>query len=258
MNVAPVPHLEITDAHCGYGRLQVVKGISLTLAQGESLALLGPNGHGKTTLLRAITGLGRLTQGRVTMRGRDITGVKTTAIVELGLTHVPQGNALFPELTVNESLLLAGRLRRARAQRDTNLAMAFDLFPRLRERRHQRVGSMSGGERQMLSIAMGLMSNPEVLILDEPTLGLAPKVRQEMLATLLEIRRTGRGLLVADGDIDFLFSLTDRWQVIELGRTVATGSTADRPSQEQMMEMYVGTESGSHQSPHAQSRPGRQ
>lgn len=240
MSAQSVPILEVRDAHAGYGRLEVVKGIDLEIEPGSALGLLGPNGHGKTTLLRAITGLGRLSHGCVKLSGREITGAATTAIVQLGLMHVPQGSQLFPRLTVAESLSLAGRLDRARPHREANLALVFDLFPRLAERHRQEVGTMSGGERQMLAIAMGIMATPTVLILDEPTLGLAPKVRHEILRTLLEVRRTGLSLIVADGDVDFLFSLADRWQVIELGRTVASGTTKDRPTHEQMMQMYVG------------------
>ncbi len=240
MNDPSAPILEVQDAYAGYGRLEVVKGIGLQLMAGAALGLLGPNGHGKTTLLRAITGLGQLTRGSVKLDGQEIAGASTTTIVQMGLMHVPQASQLFPRLSVAESLSLAGRLERARPHREENLAMVFDLFPRLAERRRQEVGTMSGGERQMLAIAMGIMATPTVLILDEPTLGLAPKVRHEILRTLLEVRRTGLSLIVADGDVDFLFSLCDQWQVIELGRTIASGSTEDRPTHEQMMQMYVG------------------
>lgn len=235
--------LTVTDVTAGYGRLQVVNGISLTVESGRALALLGPNGHGKTTLLRAMTGLGKITSGTVELDGERIDRLATPKIVERGLMHVPQGNTLFPQLSVNGSLTLAGRARRARKARKQNLDLVLDLFPRLAERRHQLVGTMSGGERQMLAIGMGLMSDPRVLILDEPTLGLAPKVRHEILSVLIGVRQTGISLLVADGDVDFLFGLADAWQVIELGRTVGRGCTADRPTHEQMMAMYVGTSS---------------
>ncbi|GAA4082998.1 ABC transporter ATP-binding protein [Nocardioides kongjuensis] len=235
--------LTIDRLAAGYGRLQVVKGISLELGAGRALALLGPNGHGKTTLLRAITGLGPITSGTVELDGERIEKLTTPEIVERGLMHVPQGDMLFPRLTVNESLTLAGRLRRARGQRATNLSLVLDLFPRVAERRHQLVGTMSGGERQMLAIGMGIMANPSVLILDEPTLGLAPKVRHEILTRLLDVRQAGLSLLVADGDVDFLFGLADEWHVIELGRIVGSGTTENRPTHEQMMAMYVGASS---------------
>lgn len=233
--------LRVEQLVAGYGKLQVVNGVSLEIGAGGALALLGPNGHGKTTLLRAITGLGGITSGVVDLDGQRIDKLNTTAIVERGLMHVPQGNTLFPRLSVDESLTLAGRLRRARSQRSSNLELVLDLFPRLTERRNQLVGTMSGGERQMLAVAMGIMANPSVLILDEPTLGLAPKVRHEILTTLLSVRKTGISLLVADGDVDFLFGLADEWQVIELGRTVGSGTTENKPTHEQMMAMYVGT-----------------
>ncbi|WP_283135013.1 ABC transporter ATP-binding protein [Rhizohabitans arisaemae] len=237
---ADTVRLSVTNVTAGYGKLQVVNGISLSVGRGEALALLGPNGHGKTTLLRAITGLGPLTGGTVELDGERIDRLGTPAIVERGLMHVPQGCTLFPRLTVGESLNLAGRLKRARRVRSANLELVLGLFPKLVERRGQPVGAMSGGERQMLAIAMGIMANPSVLILDEPTLGLAPKVRHEILRTLLDIRATGLSLLVADGDVDFLFGLADTWCVVELGRTVGRGTTEEKPTQEQMMAMFVG------------------
>ncbi|MEU1883678.1 ABC transporter ATP-binding protein [Streptosporangium sp. NPDC020072] len=239
-----VTRLSVREVTAGYGRAQVVNGISLSVGRGEALALLGPNGHGKTTLLRAITGLAPLTAGTVELDGERIDRLATPAIVERGLMHVPQGSTLFPRLTVDESLNLAGRLRRARPVRDANLDLVLGLFPKLAERRGQPVGAMSGGERQMLAIAMGIMANPSVLILDEPTLGLAPKVRHEILRTLLDVRASGLSLLVADGDVDFLFGLADTWQVVELGRTVGHGTTDQKPTQEQMMAMFVGGEPG--------------
>jgi branched-chain amino acid transport system ATP-binding protein len=246
--------LDVASLHAGYGRMQVVKDLSLHLAAGESLALLGPNGHGKTTALRAITGLGRITSGQVIFDGKDITGKPAYEIVREGLMHIPQASHLFPRLTVRENLLLAGRLPRAKESLQENLEMVQQLFPKLAQRRDQLTGTLSGGERQMVAIGMGLMASPKLLILDEPTLGLAPKVRYEILETLRAVRETGLTLIVADGDVDFLFELTDRWQLVEMGRIVASGSTANRPSNEEMMNMFI----GSHAAPAASPDNGEQ
>ncbi|GAA5160916.1 MULTISPECIES: ABC transporter ATP-binding protein [Amycolatopsis] len=232
--------LAVTDLHAGYGRLPVVRGLSVSVAPGEAVALLGPNGHGKTTALRAIAGLGRTGGGTVRFDGEDITGEKAYDIVRRGMMHVPQGDALFPRLTVRENLMLAGRLPHAKPHRAKTLATVQELFPKLEQRRDQLVGTLSGGERQMVAIGMGLMTRPRLLVLDEPTLGLAPKVRHEILATLREVRTTGVSLLVADGDVEFLFALTDRWHVVELGRITSSGTADVKPSHEEVMDMYVG------------------
>ncbi|AOY72959.1 ABC transporter ATP-binding protein [Arthrobacter sp. TES] len=234
------PLLRVRNLVAGYGRLPVVRSFSLDVASGEAVALLGPNGHGKTTALRAVAGLGKTSSGEVTLEGRNITGTPAYTVVDHGMMHVPQGNQLFPRLSIRENLLLAGRIPRARNGRTQTLEMVHELFPKLLQRREQLVGTLSGGERQMVAIGMGLMAKPKLLVLDEPTLGLAPKVRYEILETLHEIRALGLSLIVADGDVDFLFELTDRWHLVELGRIVAGGTTDVKPSHEEVMDMYIG------------------
>ncbi len=241
--------LLVDNLHAGYGRLPVVHGLSMHVSPGEALALLGPNGHGKTTALRAIAGLGRISHGEVSFDGQDITGRRAYDIVGRGLMHVPQGNQLFPRLTVEENLMLAGRLPHAKGQRPETLTTVQQLFPKLEQRREQLVGTLSGGERQMVAIGMGLMAKPKLLVLDEPTLGLAPKVRYEILETLHVIRAAGLSLIVADGDVDFLFDLTDRWHVVELGRIVGSGTADARPSHEEVMDMYIGAGSSRAEAP---------
>lgn len=232
--------LTLDGLSTGYGRTTIVRSLSLNVGRGEAVALLGPNGHGKTTLLSAVSGLIKTTTGSVVFDGADITNDSPTAIVRRGLSQIPQGSRLFPLLSVDENLILASRTARARAERAETLTLVRDLFPKLVERKDQLVGTLSGGERQMVAIGMGLMARPLLLILDEPTLGLAPKVRSEILASLRAIRETGLSLLVADGDIDFLFDLTDRWYLVELGRIVGSGTAAERPSDAEVMDMYVG------------------
>jgi branched-chain amino acid transport system ATP-binding protein len=232
--------LSINGLTTGYGRTTIVRSLSLTVGPGEAVALLGPNGHGKTTLLSAVSGILKSSSGSVVFDGADITNDSPTAIVRRGLSQIPQGSRLFPLLTVDENLTLASRTARAKAERSETLTLVRDLFPKLVERKNQLVGTLSGGERQMVAIGMGLMARPRLLILDEPTLGLAPKVRSEILTSLRAIRETGLSLLVADGDIDFLFDLTDRWYLVELGRVVGSGTAAERPTDAEVMDMYVG------------------
>jgi branched-chain amino acid transport system ATP-binding protein len=236
--------LSIDELSTGYGRTTIVRSLSLNVKRGEAVALLGPNGHGKTTLLSAVSGLLKTTAGSVAFDGTDITNHSPTAIVRRGLSQIPQGSRLFPLLSVDENLILASRTARAKQDRAETLTLVRDLFPKLVERKDQLVGTLSGGERQMVAIGMGLMAKPLLLILDEPTLGLAPKVRSEILASLRAIRETGLSLLVADGDIDFLFDLTDRWYLVELGRVVGSGTAAERPSDAEVMDMYVGNGHG--------------
>lgn len=234
------PLLEIAGLRAGYGRATVLRGIDVTVGRGEAIALLGPNGHGKTTLLDTVSGLIRPTAGSIRFKDEDIVRRDPTEIFRRGLVHIPQGSLLFPRLTVHENVLLGSRQPEARAHRSETLELVHTLFPKLQQRRDQLVGTLSGGERQMVAIAMGLMARPELLILDEPTLGLAPKVRLEILAALKQVQGTGLTLVVADGDVDFLFELTDRWYLIELGRVVGKGSADQRPSQQEVMDMYVG------------------
>lgn len=232
--------LDVQDLHAGYGRVEVLRSLTFRVGHGESVALLGPNGHGKTTALETVSGLIRATGGDIRLDGVSVVRSRPAAIVNAGVTHIPQGSPLFPRLTVHESLWLAGRRRTVKANRAQNIDRVQQLFPKLSQRRNQLVGSLSGGERQMVAIGMGLMTEPRLLILDEPTLGLAPKVRHEIAAALHEVRATGLSMLIADGDVDFLFDVTDRWYLVELGRITGEGTAEHRPSDKEVMEMYIG------------------
>jgi branched-chain amino acid transport system ATP-binding protein len=230
--------LEVQDVRGGYGQIEVLRGITLHVCEGEAVGLLGPNGHGKTTLLRTISGLQRPRSGAISFAGTDITSGSPRTIVERGLVHVPQGNRLFPDCTVHENLLLGAYPRRARNQRDQRLALVYDLFPQLTERRRQPCGTLSGGERQMVAIGVGLMADPVLLVLDEPTLGLAPKVRYELQSRIEEIRRLGVSLVVADGDLEFLHALTDRRYVVDLGRVTMEQRGTDEVSEDEVVALY--------------------
>lgn len=234
------PILEITDLATGYGRTQVLWGVTLALNEGERIGLFGPNGHGKSTLLKAISGLLKPWSGTIKLDGKDIGGAVPRDVVDRGLIQVPQGNILFPQLTVIENLRLGAYGRRARPKRDENLARVFELFPRLAERRKQLSRTLSGGERQMLAIGVGLMSVPSLLMLDEPTLGLAPKLKDELLEAIGKISGGGVPLILVEQDVEFLVSLTDRLCMINHGAVTLNVTATERLDHAEIMQMYFG------------------
>jgi len=211
------PLLEIENLTAGYGDHQVLNGLSLTIMEGENIGLFGPNGHGKTTLFETISGLIVPRTGRIRFAGQDITGQTPQKIVEAGLIHVAQGNLLFADLSVGEVLALAAYPRRARPDKSRNLDKIAMLFPKLRQRSDQKCGTLSGGERQMLNLAVGLMASPRLLILDEPTLGLSPRLKMELAAAIAQIAEDGTPLLLVEQDIDFLLKLAARLFLVSHG-----------------------------------------
>ncbi len=232
--------LKVEDVSAGYGRIPVLNGISIEVGRGERVGLFGPNGHGKTTLLRTISGLMRPTHGRITFDGRDITTTAPKDIVSLGLIHVLQGNTLFPRMTVLENVLLGAYSKRAWDDREENLARIYELFPILKQRSRQLARTLSGGQRQMASIATGLMGMPVLLMLDEPTLGLAPKVKDELATAISEIAETGVTMILVDQDIELLLSVCERLYLVERGRVSLETRRGEKISQEDVLEMYFG------------------
>jgi branched-chain amino acid transport system ATP-binding protein len=232
--------LQIEALHAGYGQARVIHGLSLTVQSNERFGLFGPNGHGKTTLLRTISGLIRPSAGLIRFNSVDLVRCDPRAIVELGVIHVAQGSVMFPDLTVAENLLVGSYPRRARAERDRRLRGVFDLFPRLGERRRQLARTLSGGERQMLAIGVGLMGNPELLMLDEPTLGLAPLVKDALEAAIAEIVDSGLTLLLVDQDVEFLLGLTQRLGLLEQGLIRLEASASGDLDDQEVLEMYFG------------------
>lgn len=233
--------LAVRDVRAGYGSYDILHGVSLRVGQGERVGVFGPNGHGKTTLLNAISGIIRVRTGSVTFMGEDVSRTDTATIVARGLIHVPQANLLFPAMEVQETLELAAYTPRARAQRASGLEKVYGLFPRLRERRRQLCRTLSGGERQMLAIGVGLMCQPNMLLLDEPTLGLSPKLKDELAVAIDSISRSGVPLLLVEQDISFVLSLVDRMYLIdhgEVAQEIVKGSEIDH---EEIMRMYFGT-----------------
>jgi branched-chain amino acid transport system ATP-binding protein len=233
--------LEVRDLAVYYGPFPAVREAALRVEPGQLVGLVGPNGAGKTTLLRAVSGLLKPAAGRILFDGFDITGWPAERVCELGLVHVPEGRGLFPRLTVLDNLRLGAYLPRARVEMDRTLKEVFDLFPRLHERRRQLAGTLSGGEQQMLAIGRGLMARPRLLILDEPTLGLSPRLAYEILE-LVKRLKTERGLtlLVVSQEVLHLLNIADYAFVMETGRVTAEGPASELISDPKMRQVYVG------------------
>ncbi len=224
----------------GYGKIDVVRSLSMHVDEGEHVGLFGPNGHGKTTLLRTVSGLIRAKAGKISFRGEDISNFDARAIVERGLIHVPQGNQLFPQMTVQENLTLGAYVRRTDSRKASNFEKVFALFPRLEERRSQQARTLSGGERQMLSIGVGLMGMPELLILDEPSVGLAPLIKEELARAIAEIASTGVTMIVVDQDVELLLGICERLYLIEKGAVSLETADVSQIDQAEILEMYFG------------------
>ncbi len=233
------PLLQVSSLHAGYGPFPVLDGIDLDVAAGEIVAVLGANGAGKTTLNRALSGLIRPTQGSIRFDGADITGAGHDAIVRAGLIHVPEGRRVFPDMTVKDNLLL-GAFLRGRASRARNLARVLDIFPRLGERLSQRAGSMSGGEQQMLAIGRGLMAEPRLLILDEPSLGLSPLLTDQLFALIARLHGEGLSILLVEQNVVQSLAIAGRATVIEHGRVALSGPAAALAGDPALKSAYLG------------------
>jgi branched-chain amino acid transport system ATP-binding protein len=233
--------LEVRDLQVGYGQIQVLHGISLTVPRGKIIAVVGANAAGKSTLVNTISGLIAPSAGAVLFAGADITRLPAYARVGIGLVQVPEGRKLFPDMTVEENLLVAGVTPRAKPRRAETLEEAFTLFPRLRERRGQRAATLSGGEQQMLAIGRGLMSRPELLILDEPSIGLAPLLVAEILRAVRELNRaTGLTTLLIEQNIRQSLAMSDYGYVLENGRIALEDVGAALLTNEHTKRAYIG------------------
>ena len=233
--------LKIDDVWSGYGGVEVLHGASITIPEGERLGLFGPNGHGKTTLLRTISGLVRARTGTIEFNGETISGLSPREIVKRGIIHVPQGNTLFPQMTVSECLLLGAYSQRTWSHREESLIRVYELFPKLKQRLAQRAGSLSGGERQMLSIGVGLMSMPSLLMLDEPSLGLAPRMIEELTQGILEIAGSGVTMLLVDQNVEMLLDCCGPLFLLEQGQVSLEAENADEFDEERLLGRYFGT-----------------
>jgi branched-chain amino acid transport system ATP-binding protein len=232
--------LKVTDLQAGYGGSEVLHSLSLHVDDGETVVVLGPNGHGKTTLLRTISGLIRPTAGIVEFDGQVISDLRASEIVAAGVIHIPQGDLPFPELTVMENLVLGAYRSEAWRERKQKLEQVFQLFPVLGERTNQLARSLSGGERRMLALGRGLMSKAKILMIDEPSLGLAPYLIEDVYHTIRDIKGTGLSILLVDENADHLEGLADRVYLLESGTLVKEGTVDDMLQDEVLLAAYLG------------------
>jgi len=233
--------LELRDVRIAYGKIEAVKGISLTVADGEIVSLVGSNGAGKTTTLRAISGLLHPTAGAILFQGNDLTRSRAHRTVRFGISHVPEGRRIFPQLSVEENLRMGAYLRCAEPTFDAALRRIFARFPRLEERRGQLAGTLSGGEQQMLSIGRALISGPRLLMLDEPSFGLAPMIVSEIAQIIAEINREqGVTILLVEQNTTMAFSVSSRAYVMENGEIVLAGPTEAIAADPHVKEAYLG------------------
>ncbi len=233
--------LEVRGLESGYGETQVLFGVDLRVEKGTITALLGPNGAGKSTTLWTIMGVVEPWKGTIKFNGKDVTRLPPYGKTRLGMVLVPEGRRLWPDLTVEENLLLASLIPRAREKAKENLELVYNLFPRLKERRKQLAGTLSGGEQQMLAIARGLMLNPEILMLDEPSLGLAPKLVQEIAEIVRRLRdEEGKTILLVEQNIHIALKIANYGYVLENGRVVVEGDPQTLEADPRVKEAYLG------------------
>jgi branched-chain amino acid transport system ATP-binding protein len=232
--------LEIQGLYAGYGEVQILRDVSLSVGAGQIVTLVGSNGAGKSTLLNTICGILRPEMGSVHLNGTDITGWTSEAIVACGITQVPEGRRLFPQMSVRENLLMGAYLRSDRPGIQQDLAWIYELFPILKERQGQRAGSLSGGEQQMCAIGRGLMARPKILILDELSLGLAPIVLDILVDTLQKVHQEGTTIFLVEQDVATAFDVATSGYVLENGRIVLAGPTAELKANPHVKKAYLG------------------
>jgi branched-chain amino acid transport system ATP-binding protein len=236
--------LEVSGVSASYGKIRVLDGVSLRVDPGEIVTLIGANGAGKTTLLRTVSGMMKAREGTVVFDGRDTTRMGAERVVGMGMAHVPEGRQLFGAMTVYENLMLGAYRRYRRTRRgaiEKDLEAAFDIFPILRERQHQRADRLSGGQQQMLVIARGLMAKPRLLLLDEPSLGLAPLIVKELFSIIRRLRdEEGMTVLLVEQNARAALRLADRAYVMEVGRVVVEGEASELLADERVRSAYLG------------------
>lgn len=233
--------LDLENLHVAYGPVEVLHGISMRVEPGSIVGVLGANGSGKTTLFKAVAGLVRVTKGNVRLSGHDLTNLSTQSIVKEGVTLVPQGRMLFPEMTVYENLEMGAYLLRDRTEFSRRLEKVQQMFPILKERSGQMVALMSGGEQQMLAIGRALMGQPDLILLDEPSIGLAPKIFDQILSTVVEINRERKTtIVIAEQNVRKILKIVDFAYVLEAGKVAISGSPEALSSDESIRRAYLG------------------
>jgi branched-chain amino acid transport system ATP-binding protein len=232
--------IELKGISASYRKVPAIQDVTINVGEGEAVGLLGANGAGKSTTLRAISGLVKLTAGSVTFLGQDLAALPPHRITELGIAHVPEGRQVFPEMTVNENLEIGSYAPRARAERARSLEFVYGIFPRLAERRKQLAGTMSGGEQQMLALGRGMMLKPRLLMLDEPSLGLAPVMTDATFQKIQEIHSMGTAVLLVEQNVNRALTLVQRAYVLESGRVIMHGTSAELANNKQVQAAYLG------------------
>ena len=234
------PMLKIDNIDVYYGAIHALKGISLEVKEGEIVTLIGANGAGKSTTLRTISGLLKPKTGSITFLGQDIAGVRAHEIVKKGISQVPEGRRVFAEMTVMENLDLGAFVRKDKAGIQQDLKHVFELFPRLEERKNQSAGTLSGGEQQMLAMGRALMSRPKLLLLDEPSMGLAPLLIKEIFNIIVDINKSGTTVPLVEQNANMALSIANRAYVLETGRITLSGSAKELAASEDVRKAYLG------------------
>ena len=233
--------LDVDDIHTYYGNIEALKGISLTVDEGEIVTLIGSNGAGKSTTLRSISGLNPPRAGRITFDGEEISAMPPQEIVSLGVSQSPEGRHCFQRMTVRENLDLGAYLRRDAPEVQADIDNVYELFPRLKERERQKAGTMSGGEQQMLAIGRALMARPKLLLLDEPSMGIAPVLVERIYETVVEINRQGTTILLVEQNANFALEVSQRAYVLETGKVAMTDDSASLRTNPEVQKAYLGT-----------------
>ena len=232
--------LEVKDLQVYYGVIQALKGISFHVEQGEVIALIGANGAGKTTTLQTLTGIIPAKAGSIMFGGKDLTKTPAHKIVEMGMAHVPEGRRVFADMSVYENLLMGAYTRKDKNEIAQSLEMVYKRFPRLKERTGQRAGTLSGGEQQMLAMGRALMSHPKLIVLDEPSMGLSPKLVKEIFAIIRKLHDQGITVLLVEQNANMALSIADRAYVLETGRITMEGDAKELMDNEQVRKAYLG------------------
>ena len=232
--------LKVKDLHVYYGGIHALKGINLEVNEGEIVSIIGSNGAGKSTLLNAISGFLKYKEGEISYKGNKL-GFNPSKIVKMGICQVPEGRLVFANLTVRDNLIMGAYLRKDKNEIKKDLEKVYSLFPRLQEREKQVAGTLSGGEQQMLAMGRGLMSSPDIMLLDEPSLGLAPLLVQTVFDIILDIRKMGKTILLVEQNAYKALSIADRAYVLEQGKMSASGRASDIASDPKIQEAYLGT-----------------
>src|SRR5437660_3023594 len=237
---AEAPMLELKAASASYGAVSAISHVSIGVNAGEAVGLLGANGAGKSTTLRAISGLIRLTSGAISFDGIDLASLPPHRIPELGIAHVPEGRQVFPEMSVQENLEIGAYVPKAKAERARTMELVYGIFPRLADRKRQLAGTMSGGEQQMLAVGRGLMLKPRLLMLDEPSLGLAPVMTDVTFEKIGEIHKMGTAILLVEQNVSRALSLVARAYVLESGNVIMHGTSTELANNKQVQAAYLG------------------